>query len=184
MSRSGMTIAEVATVIAISAIVFTGVLVAYTGGIEHWRDTTEEMVLYNEGTMALSLIGRFIRNANFISISSYSGLPEARMDLDYPDESWSAAFYFVRGDGSLRWNDQTERRNRFNLTLLPAVEYRRNPNEIPYLTVNRARFIPLDDIGIPNPTLTGYSLIRIELSLENSRGDTLHLSSVVSKRNK
>ncbi len=106
------------------------------------------------------------------------------MDLDYPDENWSAAFYFVRGDGSLRWNDHTEGRIRFNQKLLPAVRYRRGRNETPYLAVIDATFTPLDDIGFQSPTLLGYSLVRIELILEDSRGDTLHLSSVISKRNR
>jgi len=180
-----MTLVEVATVIAISAIVFTGVLIAYTDGIGYWQDTSEEFALYNEGTMALSLMGRFIRNANFIRIRSYSGLPFARLELGYPQEdTWSAAFYFVREDGSLRWNDQTQGRNKFNLKLLPAVEYRQDRDEDPYLTVISARFTPLDDIGSQSPTLIGYSLVRIELILEDSREDTLYLSSVVSKRNK
>ncbi len=183
ISRSGMTLVEIVTVMAISSIVFTGVIVAYSSGIGHWQDTSEEMVLYNEGTMALSLMGRFIRNANFIRIRPFSGLPEARMDLDYPEDIGSAAFYFVRGDGSFRWNNQVQGNNKFNLTLLPAVEYRQQRNETPYLTVNRVRFIPLDDLGVQSPTLTGYSLIRIELTLEDSRGNTVQLSSVVSKRN-
>ncbi len=183
ISRSGMTLVEIVTAMAIASIVFTGVLIAYSSGIGHWQDTSEEMVLYNEGEMAFTLMGRFIRNANFIRIRSYSGLPQAMLELGYPDESWSAAFYFARGDGSLRWNDQVLGHNRFNLTLLPAVEYRQQRNETPYLTVNRVRFIPLDDLGVQGPMLTGFSLIRIELTLEDSRGNTVQLSSVVSKRN-
>jgi hypothetical protein len=179
-----MTLVEVAAVMAISAVVFTGVLIAYSGGIGHWQDTSEELTLYNEGTMALSLMGRFIRNANFIKIKSYSGVASARLDLDYPEDIGSAAFYFVREDGSLRWNDQTEGRNKFNMKLLPAVKYRQDDDRDPYLTVIDAKFTPLDDIGFQSPTLIGYSLVKIELVLEDSREDTLYLSSVVSKRNK
>jgi type II secretory pathway pseudopilin PulG len=184
ISGSGMTLVEVAFVMAISAIVFTGVLIAYTEGVGHWQDTSEEFTLYNEGTAALSLMGRFIRQASFISIKSYSGVASARLELDYPEDIGSATFYFVREDGSLRWNDQTEGRNRFNQKLLPAVRYRQGLNETPYLIVRDASFTPLDDIGFQSPTLLGYSLVRIELILEDSRGDTLYLSSVVSKRNR
>lgn len=180
-----MTLVEVAAVMAISAVVFTGVLIAYSGGIGHWQDTSEELTLYNEGTLALSLMGRFIRNADFIKIKSYSGVASAKLELGYPQEdTWSAVFYFVREDGSLRWNDQTEGRNKFNMKLLPAVKYRQDDDQDPYLTVIDAKFTPLDDIGFQSPTLIGYSLVKIELILGDSRGDTLYLSSVVSKRNK
>lgn len=168
---------------AISAIVFTGVLIAYSEGVGQWLDTSEEFTLYNEGTAALSLMGRFIRQASFISIRGYSGVASARLDLNYPEDIGSATFYFVRQDGSLRWNDQTEGRNSFNMRLLPAVVFRQGRNETPYLTVVDATFTPLDDIGFQSPTLIGYSLVRIELILADSRGDTLYLSSVVSKRN-
>lgn len=183
ISKTGVTLVEVAAVMAISAIVFTGVLIAYSEGIGFWQDTSEEFALYSEGTAVLSLMGRFIRQASFIRIMGYSGVASARLELDYPEDIGSATFYFMREDGSIRWNDQTEGRNRFNMRLLPAVRYRRGRNETPCLTVIDATFTPLDDIGFQSPTLIGYSLVRIELILEDSRGDTLYLSSVVSKRN-
>lgn len=183
ISKAGVTLVEVAAVIAISAIVFTGVLIAYSEGVGYWYDTSEEFALYNEGTAALTLMGRFIRQASFIRIRSYSGVASSRLDLDYPEDIGSATFYFVREDGSIRWNDQTEGRNRFNMRLLPAVTYRQGRDEKPYLNVIDATFTPLDDIGFGSPTLLGYSLVRIDLILEDSREDTLYLSSVVSKRN-
>lgn len=182
--RSGMTLVEVATVIAISALLFTGVLFAFSEGVGHWGDTSEEFTHYNEGTAALALMGRFIRNASFISIKSYSGVAFAKLELDYPEDIGSATFYFVKESGSLKWNDQTEGRNKFNLKLLPAVKYRQERGEKPYLKVKRARFTSLDDLGFGSPTLIGYSLIKIELVLEDPDNDTLYLSSVVSKRNK
>ncbi len=182
--RSGITLIEVATVIAISALVFTGMLIAFTEGVVHWGDTSEEFTHYNEGTAALALMGRFIRNASFITIKSYSGVASARLELDYPEDVGSAAFYFVKESGRLNWNDQTEGRNKFNLRLLPAVKYRQARGEKPYLTVKSARFTPLDDLGFGSPTMMGYSLIKIELVLEDPENDTLYLSSVVSKRNK
>jgi type II secretory pathway component PulJ len=183
ISKAGITLVEVAAVIAISAIVFTGVIIAYSEGVGHWQDTSEEFTLYNEGTAALSLMGRFIRQASFVRIRSYSGVADSRLELDYPEDIGSATFYFVKEDGSIRWNDQTEGRNRFNLRLLPAVNYRQGRDDMPYLNVIDATFTPLDDIGIGSPTLLGYSLVRIDITLESSREDTLQLSSVVSKRN-
>lgn len=184
ISPWGMTLVEIAAVMAISSIAFTGVLIAYTEGIRFWNDTSEELTRHNEGTAAMALMGRFIRQASFIKIKSYSGVASAKLELGYPqDDTWSAAFYFVREDGSLRWNDQTEGRNRFNQMLLPAMRYRQDRGEDSYLTVKSARFTPLDDIGSQSPTLVGYSLVRIELVLEDAQEDTLYLSSVVCKRN-
>lgn len=183
---SGMTVLEVAVVMAISAIVMTGLLVAYAEGVHEWGAMSDMIELHDEGRLALSLMGRFVRNCNVMKVKSFSGLPTASMELDYPDEvgGGSARFYFVHQDGSLRWNDQTEGNNRFNMRLLPAVRYLNDPE--PYLRVRRAQFIPLDerDVGFYSPTLKGYDHVRIELVLEDDKGDTLFLSSVVSKRNK
>ena len=85
---------EVAAVMAISAIVFTGVILAFSDGVRQWLDTSEEFTLYNEGTAALSLMGRFIRQDSFIKIKSYSGVASARLELDYPEDIGSATFYF------------------------------------------------------------------------------------------
>ena len=182
--QAGLTLVEMAVVLIISSIVIVGMLTAYTDGIRHWKLSTEKMMLYNEGNIALNKMGRWIRNSNFIRIRAFSGLPDAKLDLRYNNPAWAAQFFFVRGANELRWNDQTEGRNIFNRRLLPIVNYRETgPNDEPYLSVKNLRFIPLDDIGTPSPTLRGYSLIRIELVLENPDGDTLYLSSVVSKRN-
>ena len=180
-----MTLAELAVVIVVSAIFFTGMLVTYVNGIEYWRSTSDMMVLYNEGTTALDKMSKWIRNANFIQIKSISGERNAKLELQYNPPSRSADFYFIKSAGEVRWNDQTEGRNKFNVTLLPAVKFRGRPRgEDPYLSVKRLEFIPLDDIGFQSPQLMGYSLIKIELVLEDQRGDTLYLSSIASKRNK
>ncbi len=180
-----MTLVEMGVVMIISSIVVVGMLTAYTDGIRYWRASADKMVLYDEGSIALALMSKWVRNSNFIRIRSFSGLPTAKLDLKYNNPSWAAQFYFVESAGEIRWNDQTEGRNIFNRRLLPMVKYRdRGPNYEPYLYVTDARFTPLDDIGTPSPTLLGWSLIRIDLVLENQGGDEeLRLSSVVAKRN-
>ncbi len=184
-SQAGFTLVEIVVVLIISSIVMVGMLTVYTDGIRYWKSSTEKIVLYNEGSLALAKMAKWIRNANFIRIRSFSGLPDAKLDLRYNNPAWGAEFFFVEGAGELRWNDQTEGRNIFNKRLLPVVRFRGNgPNEEPYLTVASARFTALDDIGTPSPTLLGYSLIKIDLVLVSQDYDTLNLSSVVSKRNK
>jgi hypothetical protein len=184
-SRSGLTILEMAVAMTIAAIVITGVLIAYADGVRQWRYTTDRMVLHDEGRIALALMGRFIRQASFVKIRSFSGQPNASIELKYPDEigGGSAKFYFIPDGGIIKWNDQTEGRNKFNMRLLPITSFRRDEGESPYLTVKDARFLPLDDVGFGSPTLEGYSLVKIELVLEDADEDTLYLESVVSKRN-
>ncbi len=182
---SGMTLVEMGVVLLLAGIVFTGMLVTYVNGIGYWKSTSDMLLLYNEGTIALEKMSKWIRNASYIQVRPMAGEPNAKLELRYNNSAWSAAFYFIRSTGELRWNDQTENRNQFNMRLLPAVSYRGRPRgEDPYLSVKRLEFIPLDDIGHGSPTLLGYSLIRVEMVLENQDGDTLFLSSVTSKRNK
>jgi len=184
-SDRGLTMAEMAVVLAISAIVITGMLVAYVDGIQSWKAESERMVLYNEGSEALALMSRWIRNSSFIRIKSMSGVRDSKLDLSYNDPSWGASFYFVESANSVRWNDQTEGRNKFNMSLLPTVRFRETrPGELPYLRVKSLKFTSLDDIGQPSPMLKGYSLIKIDLVLQGSNDDTLYLSTVASKRNK
>lgn len=180
-----MTLVEMIVVMVMSAIVFAGMLVTYVNGIGYWKSTSDTMVMFNEGTTALEKMSRWIRNSNFIQIRSMAGEHNARLELRYNDPAASASFYFIRSSGEVLWNDHTEDRNQFNMRLLPAVSYRGRPrNEEPYLKVKRLEFIPLDDIGPGSPQLLGYSLIRIELVLEDQEGDTLFLSSVAAKGNK
>jgi len=183
--NSGMTMVEMGVVLVIAAIVMTGMLSAYTDGIRYWRSASEKSMLYNEGSTALIKISKWIRGSSFIRIKSMSGLPNARLELRYPSSTSSAEFYFVESDKSLKWNDQTEGRNQFNKTLLPEVRFRTGGyDDEPYLYVKQLRFLPLDDIGQGSPQLVGYSLVKIEMVLEDQKGDTLYLSSVASKRNK
>ena len=183
--EAGLTLVEMAVVMIIAAIVMTGMLVAYTDGISYWRSTSDRMVLYNEGSTALALMSKWIRISNFIKIKSMSGFPDSKLELGYNNTSWGAEFYFMEANNEVRWNDQTEGRNKFNMTLLPEVKFRGSrPNEEPYLRVKNLKFTPLDDIGQGSPQLVGYSLVKIELVLQDPDGDTLYLSSVASKRNK
>lgn len=183
-SSLGMTIVEMAVVMALSAIVLIGMLVAYTDGITYWRATSGRMLLYNEGTTALSRMTRWMRNSNYIRIRPVHGRKNAKVILGYIDDSWGAEFYYVPSEKSIRWSDQTEGRNLFNMRLLPSIRYRgTRPNEKPYLYVDSLTFTPLDDIGFGSPELVGYSLVRIDLLMESQDEDTLRLSAVVSKRN-
>ena len=184
-SQVGLTMVELAVAMTIAGIVMTGMFIAYTDGIQQWRSTSDKMALYNEGSAALEKMCRWIRISNFVKIKPMSGRPNSKLELGYNDPSWGAAFYFIEQNNEVKWNDQTEGRNKFNMNLLPALRIRQeDPNAAPYLSVKSLTFTSLDDIGQGSPQLIGYSLIKIELILENPEGDTLYLSSVASKRNR
>ncbi|UCC78478.1 MAG: prepilin-type N-terminal cleavage/methylation domain-containing protein [Candidatus Zixiibacteriota bacterium] len=183
---SGLSLVEIVVAMAVSAIVFTGMLVTYLEGVEYTRENSNMMTLYGEGKVALEQMGWWIRQAARVRISSYGGVSNARMRLNYND-AWGggdAEFYFSRAAKELRWSDRTEGKRKLHMTLLPILNIDAGPYEEPYLKVKDCRFTPLDHIGAPSPYLEGYWLIKVEMVLEDDRGDTLYLSSVYSKRNK
>jgi type II secretory pathway pseudopilin PulG len=182
---AGLSLVEILIAILISSIAMTGLLVAYTDGVRYVRDSSDMMVMRNEGAIALETISRYIRVCNRAFIKSYGGNRRAKLELRYPPEvTGRAEFFFVDSVHELRWNDSTEDRNKFNMVLLPMMDYRRRPGEDAYIKVRHVEFSALDFIGPINPTTEGYGLIKVELVLENPRGDTLYLSTVTAKRNR
>ena len=183
--NSGMTLAEVVVVMAISAIVFTGMMVTYLEGVRYTRQNSSMMMLHNEGKTALEMMGGLIRQAARVRIASQGGVSNSRLELDYNDP-WGggdAEFYFSKAGKVLRWSDRTRDNRKLHMTLLPMLDIDTGPYEEPYLKVKDCRFTSLDHLGIPSPYLKGYSLIKVELVLEDDQGDTLYLYSVHSKRN-
>jgi len=181
----GVSLIEMLVAVVISGIAMTGLLVAYTDGVRYVRDSSDQMVMNNEGMAAMSIISRYIRVCNKAMIKSYGGNRRAKLELRFSAEiGGRAEFFFVDSVHDLRWNDSTQDRNKFNLVLLPMMDYRRSYGEDPYIRVKHCEFSPLDFIGTPSPLTQGYGLIKVELVLENTRGDTLYLSTVTAKRNK
>ena len=109
------------------------------------------------------------------------------MDLTIPEENKNEGgevdFYFSRMDKSLKWDDRRGTHNKLNLTFLPMLDYESTQDDEPYLKVKDMKFTPLDHYGAPSPTLKGYSMIRIDMVLEDDQGDTLYLYTISSKRN-
>jgi len=176
---------EIVIVMAISAIVFTGMMVTYAEGVRYTRQNSSMMTLYNEGSAVSKKIGGMIREAGRARIFPHGGVSNARLELDY-NRDWGggeAEFYFSKASKVLKWSDRRRGATRLHMTILPMMDFETGPYEEPYLKVKDFRFTPLDHIGPPAPYLEGYSLIKIEMVLEDDRGDTLYLSSVHSKRN-
>ena len=188
-SIAGVTLIEVLVTMFIAGIAMSGMVVAYTDGLSYMRQATEKMALYNEGTSTLSMIERFIRTATYVSTGTTLGRPGHRLNTkvlvkngnDYVERE--AQFYYFPFDGSLRWNNLTGREGAFNEKLLPASNFRYRPGETPYLQVQSIDFTPIDVDRPDNSSTEGYSMIKVDLVLNDSRGDTLTLTSIMSKRN-
>jgi len=184
-NNKGLSLIEIVTALLISSIAFTGLLVAYTDGVRYVRDYSERSVMYSEGTAALETISRFIRVSSRALIKSYGGNRRTKLELRFPSEiGGRTEFYYVDAVHELRWNDSSENRNKFNMVLIPLMDYRRAPGEDAYIKVKHCEFTPMDFMGVTNPLTQGYGLIKTELVLENVYGDTLYMSNVTAKRNR
>jgi prepilin-type N-terminal cleavage/methylation domain-containing protein len=188
--RNGVTLVEVMATVFIMGIAITGLAIAYSEGISHWRRASEKMVLYNEGSQALYKIEKAVRRCGFMTTSPYGGYPDAYMQLRVPvgnglgDISARVVeYYFYPPDKSIRVNDLTGDYGEFNGQLLPIMHPHSRQGQKPYLTVKSVRFRMVDPERPDNPTPDGYGLVRVELVLEAPLGDTLYLSSVMAKRN-
>jgi len=105
------------------------------------------------------------------------------MEVKIPGRG-EAHFYYLTYDKSLRWNNLTGAIGYFNRKLLPMSNFRYENDETPYLEVQEASFTPIDPLRPMNPTTEGYRVVKISLLLNDSRGDTMAVSSVVTRVNR
>jgi len=189
-SRAGVSLVEVMATILIGGIAISGMVVAYCDGLGYWTRASEKMVLYNEGTSVLSLIERFVRQASYINTYTPNRQPSPRMDLrvlvfdgNAIDEK-IAQFYYNSSDNTLRWNNITGENGVFGERLLPQFNFRLDAVENPYLEIQKATFTPVDSIPSITPTMDGFASVKIDLMLKDARGDSLSLTSIVSRRNR
>ncbi len=186
---AGVTLVELLATMLIGGIAISGLAVAYGDGLKAWRRASEKMVLYSEGSAALSLMERFVKRASYITTYTNTGVPSRKMDLTLPVKVSNvifyraAQFYYFSFDNSLRWNNLTGEFNAFNQKLLPMSNFRYRSGETPYLNIREASFTPVDTLARNSPTSEGCTSVRIILKLTDARGDSLTLSSVVSRRN-
>ncbi len=186
---AGVTLVELLATMLIGGIAISGLAVAYGDGLKTWRRASEKMVLYSEGSAALSLIERFVKRSSYITTYTNTGVPSRKMDLTLPVKVSNvifyrtAQFYYFTFDNSLRWNNLTGEFNAFNQKLLPMSNFRYRSGETPYLTILEASFTPVDTLAQTSPSTEGCTSVRIILKLADARGDSLTMSSVVSRRN-
>jgi Tfp pilus assembly protein PilE len=187
---AGTNLVELMATILIASIAVSGMVMAYADGIEKWNRTSDKMVLYNEGTSSLALIERFVRRAEYVNTAGQYMQPSTYLTVMVPIFNGSvmtsreADFYYVIHEKSLRWNDLTGNSGIFNQQLVPISSFYYDRGEKPYLEVQNVTFTPIDPDIPNNSSSDGFNMIKIELVMNDARGDTLTLSSVVTKRNK
>jgi hypothetical protein len=187
---TGTNLVELMATVLIASIAVSGMVIAYADGVKQWNKTSDKMVLYNEGTSSLALMERFIRRAEVVTTNGQYMQPANYLTVQVPIFNGvemtprEADFYYMINDKTLRWNDLTGNAGIFNQKLVPISSFNYRQGEKPYMEVQSATFTPID-VDMPNDASTGgYNMIKIELVMNDSRGDTLTLSSIVTKRNK
>ena len=189
--HDGTTLVELLVTIFIAGIAMTGLVTAYLSGINYWRSTFEEATITNEAGMVLDYIAGKIRAGSVIHITSNAGYSNSKMDILYfkPNdqneaEQTTIEFYYLPEDQTLRMNDLSGSHGTFNKRILPMYYTGHNePDNPPYLKVADMSFIQSDPVPPDDPAGEGSSLVTVNLSLVNTRGDTLKMSTTVCKRN-
>lgn len=187
---AGFTLIEAMLTVLIGGIAISGLVAAYVSGINYWRSTAEVAALENEGNIIVNFIQDKVHTSSGMWVSSVGGIPGAMLDIDYnrrngqnPWEGKKIQFYYVDQDHSLRMNDLSGTNGIFNLQILPMTPVRHAVDEKPYLSVANCEFVIKDPIAPLNPSEEGYKMIEVNLSLENSRGDTLTFKRAFSSSN-
>ena len=188
--RAGFSLVEVMVTVLITGIATSGLVAAYIAGINYWRSTSEVATLENEGNIIVNFIQEKASTSTGMWVTSVGGIPGSMLDIDYERRTSQSAWeikniqiYYVDQDHTLRMNDFSGTNGIFNLQILPMIPVRRTADEKPYLSVAHCEFITKDPEAPLNPVQGGYKLIQLNLSLENSRGDTLTFTRTFSSSN-
>ena len=189
-SIAGVTLVELLVTMIIAGIAMSGMVIAYTDGLTILRRATDKMVLFNEGTAALSVIERRVRASSLMETYTSIGIPSQRLRIldsikhgnNFTDRE--VQFYYYPPDNSVRWNDNTGNVGIFNQQLLPLSNFSYPQGGRPYLRVEEVSFTPIDSIRPNNMGTQGFAMVKVNLVLSDSRGDTVSLSSIMSKRNR
>jgi len=188
-SQSGLNLVEVMVTVLIMGIAVTGMVVAYTDGIDAWKRSTQKMALYNEGSLALRTIHEEIMGSIFVETNSGWQIPGDELRLKPlakilgQEMEGDELFYYNSLDKSLRRNRLIGGYGIFGEKVLPMSNYQRGQGEKQYLSVERVTFTPIDPLRPLNPTNEGYNLVKVELVLSAPRGDSLKLTGVYVKYN-
>jgi len=190
----GWTFVEVILAIFISSIVMGGIVLAFTDAMREWSRASQRLVMFEEGTQTMDLIQRHIRSAIKIEEPrSYGGNSYAFLRLQFVnrddiDGRYKISEFFYSGtDNSVRYNGNSLKDEGggwiSNKRLLPSIYPPTEPGEDQYIAVKRLKFTVPEEYRPTNPINPQIGIVRVEMTLESPKGDTLYLSSLMAKRN-
>lgn len=187
---SGISLIELMAAMIIGAILIWGLVIGYIYGIEIYQKTTAEFQMETEGRTILEKIEEKIRLAERIEINETEDPLRSRLKLHYDNRRYGEPGYIefftnIR-DGSLRMNYSRLGINDFNVRLLPITTIRRNRRDrfgrYPYKLKKMVFSYGDDDIeGYDHNPFSEKLVVRIDMALEDSLGNSVSLSSTQAK---
>jgi prepilin-type N-terminal cleavage/methylation domain-containing protein len=192
-NKSGVTLVEVMVSLLIVGILTCGLVLAYARGMEQFNKTTARYYMLAEGTAQLRRIESNIRQAFKLSINNSNDPIRSKITAYWGDKDGdghpdgSIDYYVNSLDRTLRESDHRVGVNKLHRMILPITRVmsdRRDPLGTPPYQVSMFKLSDGDDL-IPNyhPGVQPYILV-IQLMLTDDLGDTVSLSSTVSRFNK
>jgi len=185
--HSGHTLVEVMVALICSSIVIFGLAGVYAYGIKEFNAATSRLQMFNEGNLRLRQIESMIRRAGSIYIieNNDPNRTELHLTLPYDSNGGVVEFFTNRRDQTLRMNDWRIGENHANFRLLPIQIYRNNNQStarFPY-HVEKMHFQYGDNQVDGYDNNASEYLVRIDLVLQDSLGNTVSLSSTQSRLN-
>ncbi len=187
--RLGHTLVELMVALICSSIILFGLFTVYAYGIKQFNSITSRFQMFNEGNIVLRQIAKMIRRAEMVYVieSSDPGRSELHLtDPPYENNGGGEVVFFTnRADHTLRMNDWRVGHNNANKRLLPIRVYRTTNQpaaRFPYRVVKM-------NFQYADGYIDGYDysgtpyLVRMDLVLQDTLGNTLSLSTTESRLN-
>ena len=195
MNNSGMTLVEVVISLIIASILSVSLVMCYVYGIKQFNVVASKYQMLNEGATQLRKMEKNFRLADQVTIFESHEPLRSRASLHIPDIARNGydignVDYFTNiQDRSLRINNRKYEVNKFNERILPMVvqESDRNDRSAKYpYKLKKMEFCDGDSLisdYVPGNGVSPY-IVCINMVLEDTLGNTVALSSTISRLNK
>ncbi len=190
-ASAGVNIVEVMVAIFISAILVIALVSIYAYGIRQFNLVSSQHLMTSEAMAVLKQIEKYIRMSESVYVIDNVEPNRTRLTLTLPDikEDGSGGgeieFFYNKIDRTLRKHDRRVGVYDFNMQVLPIISRSRmrrfGPRWHPY-HVKKIHFQYADTLA--HQVISGPQyLVKIDLVVEDTLGNSLALSSVTSRLN-
>lgn len=184
----GHTLVEVMIALFCSSVIICGLAGVYAYGLKEYAVASSRIQMFNEGNIILGQIENLIRRSENIYVIENNDPNRTELYLTIANTNNNGGvveLFTNRRDRTLRMNDWRMSENIANIRLLP-IRIFRNYNQpiarFPY-RVLKMHFQYGDDEIDGYEKIGSPYLIRIDMVLEDTLGNTVNLSSTQSKLN-